>query len=119
MDHEESIRYRELFRSIRERRGMHGIPDGTVASIAYVIGCDAATEYHLLDGFASWLNVRRGESGNTSLSWFGELVRLVVGAEAASGSPYWKLAPADSAAVETMLFETLDLFLEERDDLAR
>jgi hypothetical protein len=50
--------FRELFRNVGHRRRMY-LPDDRYASlVSFVEGCNAATEWRLLDGFNEWVSDR-------------------------------------------------------------
>jgi len=93
---------------------MHGVPNRRPdIVIAYVLGYDAATEYRLLDGFAAWLNRRRGGDGRTNFTWDGELMAAIFGVDRARRVPYSTLSEEDPERLLETLYESLDAFLSE------
>ena len=106
--------FRTLFRQLRDRRGMQGVPPGLTGAVVFMLACDAATDRQLFDGLSEWINLRRGGDGRTSLAWFGEIVASVLDGDVAGRVPYWNLGSDEAAVVERELFDVVDKFLSEQ-----
>lgn len=60
--------FRELFRTVAKRQRMMLLDDRYATLVAFVQGCDAATEGTLLNGFHQWV-AERIVGGPSSLHW--------------------------------------------------
>jgi len=109
-----TIDFRTHLKSVQIHPEMHGIPRGLTAAIVYMLAWDASTDGDLLRGFPNWLNHRRGGDGRTSLAWFGEIVTLELGEDAAGRAPYWDLEESDADRVYSILFDNVDQFLADK-----
>lgn len=100
------MNFPELLRDVQKRPGAYGLNGTFESCVAFVNGCDAASDWNLLKGFREHLSSRLGEGAN--LVWW-ELVRRLHTAEADHIAPV--SAPAEALLVETM-FDRLVQFAE-------
>ncbi|MGC7096156.1 hypothetical protein ACPZ19_15895 [Amycolatopsis lurida] len=100
--------FRERVAAVRKRPGMFGLDGSYPAYVLFLRGCDFATEFALLRGFAGWLNRRIGEE--SSLDWPDLCLRLAFDVE--SGADTRRPAtPAEHELAADTLFTLLDEFL--------
>lgn len=60
--------FRRLFADLRKRRRMFLLDDRYMTLVAFVEGCNAATDWRLLDGFGGWIS-HRILNAESSLHW--------------------------------------------------
>ncbi len=103
-----SLDLRRQFQAVRKRRRMY-VPDERFLSVvAFVDGCDLATNRELLRGFSDWLYVNGVRSGQTSLHW-SAVLEIARGLRPRSG-----LTSDQNEQLVQDLFEALDKFLADR-----
>ena len=78
-----------------------------LAALAYVSGCDAATNYRLLDGFEEWL-------GEPSIAWWSTIASKRFPGLREDGRRYSNLTDNENAALIGDLFDVLARFLDEK-----
>lgn len=96
---------------LREWPGAFGIGDSVEASIAYLLGCDAATDGAFLAGFREWLVLRLDDGADLSLTAL--LARLCAPAEQVALVLAHQPLP-DEQAVRSAMFDLVEQFLRSR-----
>src|SRR5260370_5256112 len=66
---EMSTDFRQLFQAMQRRPSMYVLDGRFLTLVAYVDGCDAATDGALLRGFRDWLYPTRVGTSKPSLTW--------------------------------------------------
>jgi hypothetical protein len=108
MTPEQTTEFRLLFQRFREARNMYGLVDARFGSVvAFVAGCDAATEWALLNEFPSWLDGRYGVKG--SLWWARTVVKRCFPGR--GDSRLFEMTDEESAVATEELFDRLDEYL--------
>jgi hypothetical protein len=102
--------FRELFKSVHQRRRMYLLDDRYMTLVGFVTGCDAATEWRLLNGFDSWIEDHLAV-GRSGLHWS----TIVAGKRAPAlldeSRTGTEMSPEQERAASDDLFEMLDRFL--------
>jgi hypothetical protein len=112
-----NVDFRGLLQSVRLRRRMFLLDDRYVTLVGFITGCDAATDWRLLDGFNEWI-ADKILGHESSFHW-----STIVAAktlphflnEPRSGNT---IPPADEPVVCDDLLMLLDNFLEAREKLS-
>jgi hypothetical protein len=104
--------FRNLFKRVRRAPRMFLLSDRYEVVVAFVCGCDAATDGRLLAGFQEWVAPRLTNHSDASVSW-SQLIADKVAPEGLS-RPLLELPSEYGAAATEELFELLDEFLAER-----
>lgn len=64
-----SVDFRDLFQRVRRAPRMYLPGESYEAVVAFVSGCNTATDGRLLAGFQEWVSVRIPERPHVSASW--------------------------------------------------
>ena len=105
------VDFRQLFRSVRATPGMYGLDSRYRTAVAFVSGCDMATNRQLLAGFNEWMFASTGGSGDSSLSWSGWVVLKRF--PDLMQVRYDTLTPEQQSQLVGDLFDEIDKFLAE------
>jgi hypothetical protein len=112
-----------FFRDMRRRPRMFLLSDSYLALVSFVTGCDAATEWRLLDGFDRWIVDRSPElEWPNSLAWPSLVLNRIwpQRSKEATGREWLMHLPpdVDRQAVDS-LYDLLDEFLTSRPEAER
>lgn len=108
------VDFRALFRDVGIRRGMYGLDPRYSTLVAFVEGCDAATNAELLSGFRDWLGSKLLGQPKSNIAWWAIIAGVHVG-ECLEGSRHISdLPPELDEQLCADLLRFLDQFLEER-----
>ncbi len=99
--------FRKLFQAMRMRRNMYLMDDRFATVVAYVDGCNAATDGALLGGFRDWLHATRVGNVKPSLTW-PAVLKFARGAQG-------DLTPEQNQQLIGDMFDALDEFLASHD----
>jgi hypothetical protein len=112
--------FAEFFRDMRRRPRMFLLSDSYLALVSFVTGCDAATEWRLLDGFGRWIVDRSPDMKWPNPLGWPSLVLVPIWPQRlqGTGDREWLLhlpPDVDRQAVDS-LYELLNEFLTSRPD---
>lgn len=109
-----------VVRAVAARPPMYGLDGRYAVLVAFVIGCDAACHWKLLNGFQAWLLGRHlGPTASSSLAWWGLLAHIHVPVPPDNTSlqdSYRDLSESQSKSLVAFLFQELEEFFQNRNE---
>jgi hypothetical protein len=106
------VDFRELLRSVKRRQASFMAGTSFEGAIAFIAGCDEASDRLLLSGFQAWLVTRT--RSRPEIAWPGQVAHLTF----ADQPDRWGangLSEDERETLRCRLFELLDEFLGERE----